>query len=235
MAWNGKISTRASGGLVPQGKVALPRQISVIGTGDGVDPDIRVDFALSDDGEARCTEVRVSAKDLGRGVRVSDLTMIGIDALGASAFSDLAEPIVSRDEGEFSIAIGGSRTSPDEWAGSRVVSKGKGVTMGELVEVAWVYANAKKAPVSEVEVRLALRRRTAMRRVEAARNERLLPPKGKPVTDEHRRIIGELRDRLSARTASDGHHFGTKPMPVDELIEWLGWQDRPELKGNQNG
>lgn len=223
MAWQGttRISTRL-GAPVKVGSLAVPKTATLVGTGDGHEPDFRLEFQMSPQGEATCTEIHVIAKKPGRGLRNGDLGVFNVSALASATFDALAFEVI-RDAPDLAAVLRATKsTSHSRPDINRAISKGAGVTWAELVDVAWVYAQSSKAPLKEVETRLAVSRRTAARRVEMARKEGLLPPKGRDVDSETIHNLAEIRE-LIARQSKGG------ALPIPELKARLdAWHARAE-------
>lgn len=211
MNWEGKIrwSTRMSASRLKVGSHYVPTQITMAGTGDNGCPDIRVEFAMSALGEARCVKFHIDAKDDGRGVATSDLAMVAVDQLTVSAFEQFAQEILYEDERGTGTAYSGG--APGDKQIHRAVDKGKQAREGEIVAVAKVYSEAERAPMKAVEDRLGYRRRTAARRVDLARKWGLLPEKGGAMTDSIRAKIAQAQAR------ADDELSGPKQPSQDEI------------------
>ncbi len=207
MNWQGNVTWRAKvGAPVKVGAVVVPRQVTMLCVGDGPHPDIRFGFRMDDDGTARCIEAHVQAKPNGRGVRTADLATFNVDTLAAVAFEAFAERVI-RESGTLTEAVAGAIPKDAKWDTEAAVSRGHDPSRAELVAVARIYADAPKAPIEAVVDRLGYQRRTAARRIAAAREAGLLPPKGEPITDEARRVIADEEERLHGQ-----------PQPTQEQI-----------------
>lgn len=221
MNWQGHIRWSSKiGASVRVGDHLVPRRVTLTALGDGAHPDLRFEFAMDDDGAARCTEVAVKAKDGGRGVSTADLSLIAVDQLTAAAFEQFASEIVARPDTVIEAVYRGGVT--DSSSIRRAVDKGHGPSSPlELLHVARAYASNASAPVQAVVDIVGLSPRTAARRIDSARKLGYLPPKGSPVEAHHVERIDQGLAKLSAPNAD--------AIPISEFNDW--W----ESKGRQNG
>jgi|GEM_PF-4359763 len=198
MNWQGDIRWSAKvGAPVKLGAVVVPKRVTMTGVGQASHPDFRYEFEMSRDGEARCIEASVSAKPSGRGIRAADVAQIGIDQLTVVAFQAFAQDVVRETDTMMATMRTRKTHGRAEWPAKAAVSAGQGTTAHELLDVATVYAEAKKAPIRAVETKLGYQRRTAARRIADAREAGLLPAKDQPITAEVLERIEVERARLS--------------------------------------
>lgn len=187
MVWTGRAETRAwldggsAGGPVRVGDFLLPRLASFDVTGDNGNPDLHVRFEVRD-GRPECVEIRMTAKENGRGLRTSDAHVLTLDAMRIGVFADMAQQIAY--DPETNTTTSSPITDEREFwralneVDSVVKAPQRGVTKAELEQVAKVYAeNVQGSPVKAVQAVLGYKsQRTAARRVQQARDEGLLPP-----------------------------------------------------------
>lgn len=151
-------------------------------TGSHTGPDIVAEFEIQD-GVPECTRILWEQKPGGRAVRVPDLRLItSLDGLAQNAF--LRNPYAQRVDkpGWLWNHADADPARQDYWSASSdvesaVSARGRGPSRGELEDVARVYQqNADNAPTAAVESWFGYSRRTAIRRVQQAREAGLLPP-----------------------------------------------------------
>ncbi len=174
MVMRGKVTTSSDlrGLEILKNGVAVPKRVTMSMSGRLGDPDASLLFEVRD-GQPVCIEFIVKAKPDGRGLRGADLERVNLNALTERAFSDFAYfsgggPIGGSDESETRRLRKGIETA--------IYAPGRGPTPAELKEVARIYREHPHAPTAAVEKLMRYSRRTACRRVRAARDAGLLTP-----------------------------------------------------------
>ncbi len=169
------------GGPVRVGDFLLPRRAAYEVTGDDGSPDLHVRFEVRD-GRPECVEIRMTAKQNGRGLRTSDAQVLTLDAMKIGVFAEVA--LLSVYDPETNVTTSSHVTDEREFwralneVDAVVKAPQRGITKVELEQVAKVYAeNLHGSPVKAVQAVLGYKsERTAARRVQQARDEGLLPP-----------------------------------------------------------
>ncbi len=186
MVWTGRVTIRSwldgpDGGPVRVGDFLLPRTAAYEVTGDNGSPDLHVRFEVRD-GRPECVEIRMTAKENGRGLRTSDAQVLTLDAMKIGVFAEMA--LLSVYDPETNVTMSSHITDEREFwralneVDAVVKAPQRGITKAELEQVAKVYAeNLQGSPVKAVQAVLGYKsERTAARRVQQARDEGLLPP-----------------------------------------------------------
>jgi hypothetical protein len=181
MGWSGIVDIQGTGKLVRLGQSVVYERASFTVTGARGDPDSGALFEIRD-GRPECIEVSVKAKPTGRAIRQADMALFSIENLTANVFAEVGTPIEPTTDGSGAIATWPAYD--DEVPGVRAdvatARRRRGsVNDAELRKVAEVYlANLDNGPTAAVEVVLGYTRRTADRRVEAAKAAGFIPTDG---------------------------------------------------------
>ncbi len=185
MAWAGRAKIRSQldgpdGAPVRVGDFLLPRRAAYEVAGDNGSPDLQVRFEVRD-GRPECVEIRMTAKENGRGLRTSDVQVLTLDAMKIGVFAEVA--LLSVYDPETNVTTSSHITDEREFwralneVDAVVKAPQRGTTKAELEQVAKVYAeNLQGSPVKAVQAVLGYKSElTAARRVQQARDEGLLP------------------------------------------------------------
>jgi hypothetical protein len=150
--------------------------------GDNGHPDWTAHFRVID-GRPECLEMKVTAKEGGRGIRTADLNTFNIDNLAIYAFAQVGGPAQSDDPDERHRWLPAELDEQQMWqvvgdiTDARRERRG-GVSTAELQEVADIYLAHidQKSPTAVVVMLKGYKPRTAARRIQQARLKGLLPP-----------------------------------------------------------
>lgn len=182
MGWVGQSSVSSQiGSPVRIGEFVMPRKAAYTVEGANGDPDLRVLFQIRE-GRPEVVEVQAAAKPDGRGLRTSDLQVLGLDALTVSVFARLSQQVIEvpgsnvtrmvpvTDERELWRAV--------KDADAAVKAPWRGEIRAELELVASTYRQHVNArPVQAVQAVMGYKStRTTARRIKAAEAAGLLPP-----------------------------------------------------------
>jgi hypothetical protein len=142
----------------------------------GNSPKVRAEFEMRD-GSAVCLSITVEATPKGRPVTTSDLESLpGLDRKGIDAFKALGTRVF--DDDDWKAGVNSHRLEAIRRPSGLEVGRAlRGRPDDELSRVAAVYReNIKGSPAQAVELAFGWTRRTADRRIRAARDRGLLPP-----------------------------------------------------------
>jgi hypothetical protein len=182
MAWTGQVSYRwsPSAPTVRLKGTLVPTDVIMDFAGDNGHPDWTAHFRVID-GRPECLEMKVTAKENGRGVRTADVNTFNIDNLAIRAFAQVGGPAQSDDPNERHRWLPAELHEHQMWqvvgdiTDARRERRG-GVSTAELQEVAEIYlAHIDKSPTATVQILKGYSMRTAARRVQQAAAKGLLP------------------------------------------------------------
>ncbi len=157
------------------GEFHVPSAVAWVYAPIGRDPAVRAEFEMRD-GTPVCTAITVEATPGGRPVTTSDLaTLPGLERKGTDAFKRFATRVFDDEDwrrGQNLHRVDAIHHPPASEVSSALSSRPN----AELEQVAEVYrANIDRAPVEAVQEAFGLTRRTADRRIRAARDRGFLP------------------------------------------------------------
>lgn len=184
MAWPGHVSYRWSPGAptvrLKRGTL-VPMDVIMDFVGANGHPDWIAHFRVVD-GRPECLEMKVTAKENGRGVRTADINTFNIDNLAIRAFAQVGGPAQSDDPDERHRFFPAELDNQQMWQVVGDITDARrerhgGVTTAELQEVADIYsAHIDGTPTAVVQMLKGYSTRTAARRIQQARSQGLLPP-----------------------------------------------------------
>ena len=191
MAWRGRTRVEGllggrHGGLRRLGDAVVPPRVLFSHEGEGGEPDLRMLFEVRDD-RPECTEITITVKPGGRGIRTADLHTLNLDAMTTNVFAQVAvmrnriNPFDGTPVPDDTILLHGPRDEAEarrlqrDIYETRAARRGT-VTRAELEEAARVYReNVDGSPTRAVAMLCGYSERTAARRVQQARAAGLLP------------------------------------------------------------
>ncbi len=182
MAWPGRVSyvMSPSAPTARLGNTLVPLDVQIVFTGADAHPNWMAHFRVVD-GRPECLEVRIEAKEGGRGIRTADVNLFNLDAMAVHAFSQVGGPVQTDDPEERHPWLPQQLDDQQLWQirgdlmEARQSRRG-GVTKSELEEVAEIYlAHVDRSPTATVARLKGYSMRTAARRVDAASAAGLLP------------------------------------------------------------
>jgi hypothetical protein len=141
----------------------------------GRSPIVRAEFVMVQ-GRPSCVSVRIESTPKGRPITTADLESLpGLDRKGLDAFKALAHQII--DDEDWTAGLNLHRRSEIWHSDPRAVSESlKSRPDQELKSVAQIYReNVNGRPVEAVQEHFGFARRTADRRIRAARDRGFLP------------------------------------------------------------
>jgi hypothetical protein len=159
----------------------VPMDVIMDFAGDNGHPDWTAHFRVVD-GRPECLEMKVTAKEGGRGIRTADINTFNIDNLAIYAFSQVGGPAESDDPNERHRLFPAELDDQQMWEVVGDVTDARrerrgGVSTAELQEVADIYlAHINGKPSAVVQMLKGYSPRTAARRIQQARLKGLLPP-----------------------------------------------------------
>ena len=176
MLWSGRGQWISEGlpTVAIGGGLQVPKRVRYEFTGERGQPDARLAFGLRD-GRPECVEVQVMARPRGRGLRTADLRQVQLDELSTWAFEQFA---MMRDDerGELLFNADSIAAAGKPLFAARTANR-RSVPLEELQEVAQIYrVNLEGNPTQAVAEVGRYSQRTAIRRIQMARERGLLPP-----------------------------------------------------------
>lgn len=156
------------------GDYTVPSAVAWILQPIGRSPGVRAEFEMRK-GQVFCRSVHIDTS--GRGITTADLESLpGLERKGLDAFRALAIQVFDDDDWKAGRNLHRHEAIHNP-SGSEVGKSLKGRPRDELSAIAEVYrANISDRPVEAVQEHFDLARRTADRRIRAARDAGLLPP-----------------------------------------------------------
>jgi hypothetical protein len=158
-------------------RYAVPPRVSVEFVGEGDEPDVTLQCAMTD-GVPTVREIRITAKPDGKQIRDAHLDELALSRMARRAFAEFASLVMVQSEQQ--LTVESPLTGPQETEVDRdmfeLQQRRRGPSRSELEEVARVYLeHAQTSPTAAVEAILGYSARTAHRRIKSAEEAGLLP------------------------------------------------------------